>query len=286
VVISPRPEPILIKSAFQIRTGQTVNAGTTRVPTIRFGGYVYTFAIGGHFLIRFTRASSIALFVLAIPFATQAGTLVLTQAGLNPNDSVLWSQLGPVGTLVDSSAPNNTFTANSARGDAVTVTTQGGGVELANPSVWNLPTPDLAIDNQFTGTVNFTFSTPVSAAGFYLSDAFGSTLTTAAITEFFQGGTSTVFDSLSSPAQVIFIGISDPSPTPDITGISIATDDPNGNNYFSFGTLFLQDDLNPPGNLVAPVPPGVPEPSTFVLAGSAVLAIVWWHARRRRKANQ
>ncbi len=218
---------------------------------------------------------------LSIPFAANAGTLILTQAGLNANDSVLWNQLGVVGTLVGSPSSNNMFTAISGNSVTVTATTQGGGDKTADPSVWSLPTPDTAIDNQFTGPTSFAFSTPVMAAGFYISDAFGATMTNAVITEFFQGGQVSLFDNLNTPQQVIFIGISDP--VSDITGISISTTSGGGNNYYAFGTLFLKDTPPPPQNCVPGVncTSGTPEPATLLLAAPAFVAILWWERKRR-----
>ena len=195
------------------------------------------------------------------------------------NDSVDWAQEG-----MCQAALANPFSATSAQGLTVTVTSSGLGFEGSSLTKtvqeppgcpvggWNGNfAPDApVIYNESTGPVALTFSSPISGVGAQFEnlllsdftaeiDAYNGSTLLGSVTE--DGNGTTAADN-----SAIFLGIEDLTGA-DITSVIFAmspdTPDPNG---FAFNNLSLID--------------SAPEPASFVLFGTALLGL---SLRRRRK---
>jgi hypothetical protein len=224
----------------------------------------------------------VLVWICALP--ASGGSLVTSLGSLTQNDMVNWGQLGVAGTAVDGPSAPYTFAAFfSNSGNTVLVGT-GGIVELQSPSVESIPGTLLAVNNQFSGPVDILFNTPVSAFGFYIGSAFGGAFTASVQTTTASNQTANYSEAGGPSSPVEFIGVQDA--TADISGIIVSMTNGNGNNYFSFGTLYAENVLplvNPILPAVAPVPSsGVPEPSTWLLAGSALGVLIGLRYRARK----
>lgn len=215
--------------------------------------------------LNITRWLAAALFALPALHAGQIGASLQTAA----NDTVSWLSLG-IGTT-----PDNPFSIASTTGNVTaTVTDLNDSSSPSSKSAvsnnflfWGfLGTSTAILDNQFNGPTTIAFSAPVTAAGLFISDAFGATAFVSGTIEAFDG--NTMLESYTVDAnghQQIYLGVEDA--TADITEIEISTTDLSGGNYFGLGQVDLIDS--------APDPSGsVPEPSTVSLIGLAAIALL------------
>jgi|HubBroStandDraft_1064217.scaffolds.fasta_scaffold98639_2 hypothetical protein len=205
--------------------------------------------------------------MFAVP--ASGGSLVTSLGSLTENDLVNWGQLGPAGTALGGSSAPYSFTASFTSSSNGVLVGLDGVAALGSPATYGIPGTMLVVDNQFQGPVNIDFLDPVSSFGFYIASAFGGAFDVSIST---YGVTSNLLQtytdgSSSSPEE--FFGVQDS--TADIKSIAISMTNGNGNNYFAFGTLYAE-------NVVGNLPPfqfsGVPEPSTWVLAGSALAVLI------------
>jgi hypothetical protein len=217
----------------------------------------------------------IALIGTLLPFSVtpaSAGALVTTLGALGANDMVDWGQFGVAPTAVDGPTSPFDFTANfSSSSNAILVGT-GGVVTLGNPATYSIPGTMLVLDNQFTGPINMNFLDPVQAFGFYIASAFGGAYN-ATISTYDASFTLLQTYSEGGSGGPEFIGVQDSSA--DIKSIVISMTNGSGDNYFAFGTLYSAN--------VAPAVSTSPEPSTFVLGGTA-LAVLFGIRRTMKKA--
>jgi hypothetical protein len=206
------------------------------------------------------------------------GSLVTSLGSLTQNDLVNWGQFGTSGTTLDG-PPAYTFNANFTTSSNTVEVIADGVMESGTASTYGIPGSMLVVDNQFTGPVDIVFNTPVSAFGFYIASAFGGAYNVS-ISTYGTGATFLqTYTEGSSSSVSEFFGVQDS--TANISSIAISMTNGNGNNYFAFGTLYAENALSQ----VAPAPTtGVPEPSTWLLAGSA-LAVLFGLRRGSRKLH-
>lgn len=211
-----------------------------------------------------------ALFALPALHAGQIGASLQTAA----NDTVSWLPLG-IGTT-----PDNPFSIASTTGNVTATVTNLNDSSSPNSKsavsnnflFWGfLGTSTAILDNQFNGPTTIAFSAPVTAAGLFISDAFGATAFVSGTIEAFDG--NTLLESYTVDAnghQQIYLGVDDT--TADITEIEISTTDLSGGNYFGLGQVDLIDTAPEPSG-----PSPVPEPATLVVTAFATLLL----ARKR-----
>jgi PEP-CTERM motif len=229
-----------------------------------------------------------ASFAIAAP-ASATITLVTSSAGFN--DSISWSQLGPVGTQV-----NPSFNLLTSSGGLVGLVTslgttdfsrvdQDNGTDTSNGWKGNFTanTP-LLYNDDVASSVNVSFiSSAVQGAGAQIqADLFGGF--TAQITVTDSSGVQTTFseEGVSNNVEggAIFIGAL--SDTADITEIDFALTSAIGGdlNNFAVGPVAL---VNP---AIMPTSP-TPEPGTWamMLIGFGGLGATLRTSRRRQAAT-
>jgi hypothetical protein len=218
--------------------------------------------------------SGFAAGMCAVP--ASGGALVTSLGSLTQNDMVNWGQFGPSGTSLGGSSAPYSFTANFSNSSNGVLVGLDGPAALGSPATYGIPGSTLVVDNQFQGPVNIDFLDPVSSFGFYIASAFGGAYNVSISTYGLSSNLLQTYTEGSSSSPAEFFGVQDS--TADVKSIAISMTNGNGNNYFAFGTLYAENVLP---NQVAP---GVPEPSTWVLAGSA-LAVLMGLRYRARKTN-
>jgi hypothetical protein len=203
------------------------------------------------------------LFFTVLP--ANAGALVTSLAALNPNDMVNWGQFGPSGTALDGPSAPFDFSANFSNSSNGALVGTGGVVELGAASTYSIPGTMPVVDNQFSGPVDMLLLDPIQAFGFYIASAFGGAYNVTISTYDASSNLLQTYTEGGSGAPEFF-GVQDS--TADIKSLAISMTNGNGNNYFAFGTLYAVDALPPAA------PPPVPEPSTFLLGGSALAVLI------------
>lgn len=218
----------------------------------------------------------IALSMLAAG-AAQAGVVSLWD-GITPapNDSTVWSGLGPDGTVLSSP-----FLAISTGGNPVSGSFAGssglvavqcpaapscswtGGFTAGNSLVWAFD----GANGVGSGPLTLGLGTAVLAGGLDLqADAPGAF--TAQVEAFDASGASLGGGGVASDAagDPVFIGVQDS--VAEITSLVFSLTGCTGTcdlNDFAVGTLLLKELTTPP--------PPIPEPGSLFLLGSALLAV-------------
>ncbi len=212
--------------------------------------------------------------VLLLAGAVLAGSAGCLHAGIVPvgsgpalgaNHFVDWAQLGPANTTLPNS---NNFTSDLGLMGSIV---DGTGPRLANnPAVFGT---GLAYDNQFGGPVTVNFNLPVLGVGVRAFNNFGTILPFFYHVQVFNsGGSLGTFDFASPQANNVptFVAVLDT--LPEITKVIYtvdATPSNSGNNFVLSGLS-----LKVPSSQSS-----VPEPSSFVLMGTALAAALWWRLR-------
>lgn len=200
----------------------------------------------------------------ALPYPVFAGSIT-TLPALGANDLVDWSTAAALG-----SNGANPFTAQSAAGVSVTLSEPSStfvDYTQSPPGGWFGHFPagtDIIYDQNPSGPVLFTFSTPIEGFGVTIDGALGGGYS-GTISEY-NGTTQLASYTTTLPsAGLIFLGVLDGSS--DITSVTItATYGASPGNEFAFGNLSLVE--------AAADPSGVPEPASFatLLVGLGLVA--------------
>jgi hypothetical protein len=200
---------------------------------------------------------TVALFgtILLSTLAAQADTLVTVRP--TGTDSVVWSQLGPEGTTINS--PFSLSTTNGVSGTG-SYALNGNGQVIVQGSGWagNFSTGDFLNWNVGNGAITLNFSQGFSQIGAQIQtnvlDPFTAQICDATAC-FTEDGTS----SFEGDTSAIYIGISSDSPINSVT-FSIASG--SGINDFAINQVTL--------NAASTSASVTPEPSSFVLLGTGV----------------
>ncbi len=206
----------------------------------------------------------IALFVLA-PFFVRGG-LVSGLAALNADNTGDWSSLVGVSPL-GGVAPDNVFDLPITYGQIpVTVVNQ---VEIDSASTFSIPDGTNVLANLPNGPIQMAFP-GVYGVGYYMANQATGPYT-AEITAFDNGGN--VLENLTVPSTgaPVFIGVLDA--TRDIFSIQVDTIQAPTDDFFAFGNVHVN----------AQAGPLTPEPSTWLLAGSAFAVMAWRNKDRVRE---
>jgi len=223
------------------------------------------------------------LTVSLVSGSAYADTLVLatTPAGLVPDETVTWGQLGTDGAVIP-----NPFTATSSKATTIVgsfSTTSGLVAQVGGPSGWTAngdfaPNDYLvwSFDNgSSNGTGPVTFNLPVAGYGIGAAIEADSLGQFTAEIQLYNGNTLLGSESETSDASgdSIFIGALDVSGrdvTKAVFSLTVGTNINNETNYlgdFALDTLYLK---------------AVPEPGSFLLLGGTLLGFGW---KLRRKAT-
>jgi hypothetical protein len=208
-----------------------------------------------------------------VALASPAQATVTLWNGDGANDTIQWGQLGPAGTLV--STPAAVVSDNGVTGSVND--SDGSAQRLDQGTDWNgnFAPGDTLLFNNYSGLINITFDTPVTAAGAqFQANLFGDFLAriwyddgTFANLGFNVSGNS----NANGDDSAVFIGvISDSANIVGITyGLHFTQDGPpDSTSGFAIGNVELID--------------GVPEPGTWAMMLLGFGAIGLSMRRRRR----
>ena len=205
-----------------------------------------------------------------VAFASPAQATVTLWDGTGANDTIQWAQLGPAFTSV--STPVSVISNNGLTG--TTNDSDGSAQRLDEGNGWtgNFAPGDALLFNNFSGLINITFDTPVSAAGAqFMANLYGDFLAriwyddgTFADLGFDVAGNSNGNEDDSA----VFIGVI--SDSANIVGITYGLHLTQDSYGFAIGDVQLID--------------GVPEPGTWamMLLGFGAIGVAM---RRRRRVS-
>jgi hypothetical protein len=241
--------------------------------------------------MRLLKVFAVALCLAYVPaFATII--FVTTQAGLSPNDSFTWGQLGGDQTTIPNNfsavsvnslhltgafgtSPNDGVVADACPASpSCSWTTSGSGINAGDSLIW-------AFDNTAnngTGPVTFTFGSSIFGAGAWIqADTSGSYTVKL---ELFNGGTSLGSNTTTSDGSgdPVFFGAFD-NTTADVTKAVFSLTSCAGCGGTGDLGDFVIDTLQIKG-----VPATVPEPASFLLFGGGLAALAW--KNRKSLLNQ
>lgn len=203
--------------------------------------------------------------LLASPAAFAAVTPVLSEAALNANDTVLWSQFGPDSTFVDT--PSTWVSVGGVTGgiasSAPSLETRVQNIGWfgdfpAGETVIFQPNSESAQDT--SENVFIRFDAPVFAVGAYFESNQIEDFTISI--EAFDSADNSLgsFSQLSLDNALLFFGVE--SDTAEISFIRIRNNTVDTfDDSYAFGTLFLR------------VPADVPAPAAAVLFGFGLLGV-------------
>lgn len=224
-----------------------------------------------------------------VAFLTFSGTShasvinVSTRAALNGNDVIDWSVLGP-----SFSAPPNPFTIESVGGLEATVYRNGGSYQTrkeqggSSPGDWNgsfaagdpnlLESDDGSIGNNSPLTI--TFAEGVSAAGLQFNHDYG---TPWDVTFQALDVNGNILNQVSSSGLGTGTGNNN---TAGFWGVVSSSA-----NIYEITVLATSLDASPSfaiNEVTLFVPPPIPEPSTYILLITAIVALCGWRLTRRK----
>jgi hypothetical protein len=193
-----------------------------------------------------------------------------SSAALGANDSVLWAQLGPVGS--EPPATSHFTSTDGLTGTVVSATAGGvqGAPALNDNTLYHLTTSPVYDSNYDDHQVTVNFDSPVFGVGVLMMNDFGSTPAFDYHMQVFNSGGSLGTINVASP-QVVntpsYVGVLDS--TQEITKVVFSTDGfgANTGDYFALDTLNLKDAVGQTAPGVPNQGPSVPEPSSLTLAG-------------------